>query len=161
MGGVVTGRLSKTGSLRPVVVAGRYGLGRCGMVVMVVGGGCLRCAGKRGDRLFINSVSSVVRAEWFFLLYECSPFSTAFHRPDESSLERLIMPLAVPLRRKSASLTLLINASFITRPPGSRRTRSSTGQSLKWTVRRHGYDGSSSWDSSLPVLFLVAGSIPA
>lgn len=53
-GGAVTERLSKMGSPRLVVAAGRYGLGRCGMVVMVVGGGCLRCAEKRGDRLFTD-----------------------------------------------------------------------------------------------------------
>lgn len=60
-GEVATGRLSKMESPRPGAAAGRYGLGHCGMVVMVVGGGCLRCAGKRGGPLFMN-VSQVLES---------------------------------------------------------------------------------------------------
>lgn len=81
--------------------------------------------------------------------------STAFHSPNESSFDRLIIPFAVPLRRKSASLTLLINASFITSPSESSRTSSSSGQSLKCTVRRQG-----SGFSEAPAP-LEAGSAPA
>lgn len=81
--------------------------------------------------------------------------STAFHNPAESSFDKLMMPLAVPFRRKSASLTLLINASFITNPSGSRRTSSSSGQSLKCKVRRQGRK------SVVRSALLEAGSAPA
>ena len=73
--------------------------------------------------------------QWIIL---SSPSCTEFQRPEESSLERLIIPFAVPFRRKSASLTLLIKASFITTPSASSRTSSSSGQSLKCTVNRQG-----------------------
>lgn len=93
------------------------------------------------------------------------PSCTDFHNPDESSFERLMMPFAVPFRRKSASLTLLMNASFMTIPSASSRTSSSSGQSLKCTTRRHGNGLSwssmsqpASSDSAVP---LDAGSAPA
>lgn len=68
----------------------------------------------------------------------CLRSCTAVHNCVESSLDSAIIPLAVPLRRKSASLTLLMNASCSTRPSASSRTSCSSGHALKCTVNRHG-----------------------
>ena len=63
---------------------------------------------------------------------------TAFQSCLESSLDSDMIPLAVPFRRKSASLTLLMNASCRTLPSASRFMRCSAGQSVKCKVNRHG-----------------------
>lgn len=152
----MTVRLSGTQTLRRVAKARRCGLVRCGRVVMVGGEEYGKYAGRMGGPLRNKLVQLPCIRN-----IQSLPFSTAFQRPDESSLDRVMMPLAVPFRRKSASLTLLMNASFMTIPFSSRRTRSSVGQSLKWTVNRHGKGDPFSWDTSLPNPALVAGSAPA
>lgn len=95
-------------------------------------------------------VSLYVSGFLLWVLY--LPSCTASHNPAESSFDKLMIPLAVPFRRKSASLTLLINASFMTIPSASSRTSSSSGQSLKCTVNRQG-----SVDD--PLVFFVSQSL--
>lgn len=151
-----TVRLSGTRTLRRVAKARRCGLARCGRAVMVEVEEYEKYAGRMGGPL-----SNRLEPHPCTQTMQILPFSTAFQRPEESSLDKVMMPLAVPFRRKSASLTLLMNASFMTMPFSSRRTRSSVGQSLKWTVSRHGKGDPFSWDTSLPNPALVAGSAPA
>lgn len=64
--------------------------------------------------------------------------TTALQSVVESSFDNAIIPFAVPFLRKSASLTLFINASCITFSSGSNLTSCSSGQSEKWTISRHG-----------------------
>ena len=56
----------------------------------------------------------------------------------ESSFDNAMIPLAVPFRRKSASLTQFINASCKTFPSASNLTSCSSGQSEKCNISRHG-----------------------
>ena len=63
---------------------------------------------------------------------------TAVQSRVESSFDSAMIPLAVPFLKKSASLTLLINASCSTFPSLSSLTRYWSGQSRKCTVKRHG-----------------------
>ena len=63
---------------------------------------------------------------------------TALHSFVESSFDNDMIPLAVPFLRKSASFTLLMNASCNIFPSASGRTNDCSGQSVKCSINRHG-----------------------
>jgi hypothetical protein len=77
-------------------------------------------------------------------------FWTAFHNCVESSLDNDIIPFAVPFLRKSASLTLLMNASCSILPSASGRTSACSGQLVKCNVNRHGSPTSDSSPGDWP-----------